>query len=144
MPLYFGFPVTCQEAFRLFSLNFEEAKGDIMQQYSLTENMHMDCHFLDYVNQFFKMKGLDMRAFYTDKGQCIIGYEAESLSVFEKNLVTCKHFMYSLQHFESHFWYEVKRINCDKNFDKIVLEHMEGDPETITHDHRLYLLEYNR
>jgi len=131
MPLYFGFPVTCQEAFRLFSLDFEEVKCDIMQKHKLTENMYMDCHFVDYANNFFEEENMEMRVFYTDKGQCIVGYKIGSLSVFEKNFVTYKHLMYSLNHFGTRFWYEVNKINCKENFNKIVLEHMEDEPETV-------------
>lgn len=137
MPLYFGFPVTCQEAFRLFSLDFEQVK------YSLPENRYMDCHFVDYLNEFFKVKNVDMRVFYTDKGQCIVGYKIENMSVFEKKFVTAKHLMYSLHHFETQFWDEVKKIDCDKNFNKIVLEHMEDEPETITEDFHPYVIEFH-
>ncbi len=144
MPLYFGFPVTCQEAFRLFSLDFEQVKRDIMQKYNVTENMYMDCYFVDYANEFFEGKDVDMRVFYTDKGQCIVGYEIKNLSVFEKNFVTSKHLMYSLNHFETRFWHEVKLIDCNKNFNNIVLEHMEDEPETLTEDCHPYVLEFHR
>ena len=85
MPLYFGFPVTCQEAFRLFSLDFEQAKCDIMQKHKLTENMYMDCYFVDYANNFFKGKEIEMRVFYTDKGQCIVGYKQKTRPVLKGN-----------------------------------------------------------
>lgn len=131
MPLYFGFPLSCQEAFRLFGLDFEQTKCDIMQKHKLTENMNMDCYFVDYVNNFFKGKNIEMRAFYTDKGQYIVGYEMEKLSVCERNFVTAKHFMYSLHHFETRFWHEVESIGCKENFNKVVLKHMEDEPETV-------------
>lgn len=144
MPLYFGFPVTCQEAFRLFNLDFEQVKCDIMQKHNLTENMYMDCFFVDYANEFFEGKDIGMRVFYTDKGQCIVGYELKSLSVFEKNFFTAKHLMYSLHHFETKFWYEVKKIDCKENFNKVVLEHMEDEPETVTEVCHPYVLEFHR
>jgi hypothetical protein len=144
MPLYFGFPVTCNEAFRLFGLYFEQVKCDIMQKYNLTENMYMDCYFVDYANEFFKEKDVYMRVFYTDKGQCIIGYELKSLSVFEKKFVTSRDFINSIQNYESIFWDEVKRIDCYKNFNKIVLEHMEDEPENVTEECHPYVLEFYR
>jgi hypothetical protein len=61
MPLYFGFPVTCQEAFRLFSLDFEQVKCDIMQKHKLTENMYMDCYFVDHANNFLHLCAFQMR-----------------------------------------------------------------------------------
>jgi hypothetical protein len=114
-----------------------------MLKYNLTENMYMDCHFVDYANEFFAGKKLDMRVFYTDKGQCIVGYELKSLSVFEKNFVTCKHLMYSLKHYETLFWYEVKNIDCSINFNKVVLEHMEDEPEIIDWVYSPYVLEFH-
>lgn len=143
MPLYLGFPVTCQEAFRLFSLEFKQVKCDIMQKYSLTENMYMDCHFVDYMNEFFKGKNVDMRVFYTDKGQCIVGYEITNLSVFQRKYVTSKHFMYSIHHFENKFWDDVKDIGCYKNFNEVILEHMEDDPETVHQPNCPYIIEFH-
>ena len=143
MPLYFGFPVTCKEAFRIFNLDFEQVKCDVMQKYKLTEDMYMDCYFVDYANEFFKGKGVDMRVFYTDKGQCIVGYKIQDLSVFEREFVTCNDFIYKLQHFGSHFWCEVKTIGCSENFDKVVLEHIEDEPETIHDVYDPYILEFD-
>jgi hypothetical protein len=131
MPLYFGLPVTCQEAFRLFSLDFEQAKFEITQKHKLTENMYMDCHFVDYLNNFFKEKNMEMRVFYTDKGQCIVGYKIEKTSVFEKKFVKVFEFKNILEKLASRFWYEITIINCEKNFNKIVLEHMEDEPEIV-------------
>lgn len=141
MPLYLGFPVTCKEAFRLFNLDFEQVKCDIMQKYRLSENMYMDCYFVDYANEFFKEKCLEMRVFYTDKGQCVVGYEIKELSVFQKKYVTSKHLMYSLHHFETRFWYEVDSTDCKKNFNKITLEHMEDEHE-IVEDADPYIIEF--
>jgi len=131
MPLYFGFPVTCQEAFRLFSLDFEQVKREIMQKHKLTENMYMDYHFVDYANNFFKVKNLEMRVFYTDKGQCIIGYKIENKSVFESKFVRVSEFINIIETLATLFWNEINNLNCEKNFDKITLEHMEDEPETV-------------
>lgn len=131
MPLYFGFPVTCQEAFRLFNLDFEQVKCDIMQKHRLTENMYMDCYFVDYANNFFKSKKLEMRVFYTDKGQCIVGYKIENTSVFERKFVKACDFTNMLEKLGVRFWYEITIINCEENFKKITLEHMEDEPEIV-------------
>jgi len=131
MPLYFGFPVTCPEAFRLFNLDFEHAKRDIMQKHKLTENMYMDCHFVDYANNFLKGKKVGMRVFYTDKGQCIVGYKIDNLSVFEKKFVKVSELTNMLEKLGVDFWYEITIINYEGNLDKITLEHMEDEPETV-------------
>ena len=131
MPIYFGFPVTCQEAFRLFSLDLEQTKCDIMQKHKLTENMYMDCHFVDYANNFLKGKNVGMRVFYTDKGQCIVGYKIENLSVFERKFVKVSELTNMLEKLGVDFWYEITIINCEDNFNKITLEHMEDEPENV-------------
>ena len=131
MPLYFGFPVTCQEAFRLFSLDFEQAKCEIMQKYKLRENRYMDCHSLEYMNNFFQGKNMEMRLFYTDKGQCIVGYKIENTSVFERKFVKVSEFTNILEKLVTRFWCEIAILNCRENFNKIVLEHMEDEPETV-------------
>lgn len=143
MPLYFGFPVTCQEAFRLFSLDFEQEKCDIMKKHKLTENMYMDCYFVDYLENFFKEKNLKMRVFYTDKGQCIVGYKIEDMSVFERKFVKVFEFKNVLEKLVSRFWYEITIINCEKNFNKIVLEHMEDEPE-IVEGGEPYIIEFHQ
>jgi hypothetical protein len=132
MPLYFGFPVTCKDAFRLFSLDFEQAKCEIMEKYKLNENMYMDYYFVDYANNFFKGKNMEMRVFYTDKGQCIVGYKIENASVFERKFVKVSEFMNVLDKMTVRFWYEIEIIvNCKKNFNNITLEHMEDEPENV-------------
>jgi len=131
MPLYFGFPVTYQEAFRLISLDFEQAKGEIMQKYNLEENMYMDCYFINYVNNFFKSKNVEMRVFYTDKGQCIVGYKTENASVFTRKFLKVSEFTDMLEKLGTRFWQEIEIINCRENFNEIVLEHMEDEPETV-------------
>jgi hypothetical protein len=142
MPLYFGFPVTCQEAFRLFSLDYERAKRYIIQTYKLTENMYMDCHFVDYVNNFFKEKNMEMRIFYTDKGQCIVGYKIENTSVFERKFVKVYEFMHILENLERRFWNEVAINNCKENFNIVVLEHVEDESETVEGDYP-YIIEFH-
>lgn len=131
MPLYFGFPVTCQEAFRLFSLDFEKVKCDIMQKHKFTENMFMDCYFVDYANNFFKEENMEMRVFYTDKGQCIVGYKIENTSVFERKFIKVYEFTDLLNKLRRRFWDEITIRDCANNFSEIVLEHMEDEPETI-------------
>jgi len=142
MPIYFGFPVTCQEAFRLCNLDYEQAKCDIMQKYKLSENRFMDCHSLEYMNNFFRGKNVVMRLFYTDKGQCIIGYKIENVSVFTRKFVKVSEFTDMLNDLMTRFWCEIEILNCRENFNKIVLEHMEDEPETVE-GAEPYIIEFN-
>lgn len=91
----------------------------------------MDCYFVDYANNFFKWKNMEMRVFYTDKGQCIVGYKIENTSVFERKFVKVCYFTNILEKLRTQFWYEITIINCEDNFNKIVLEHMEDEAETV-------------
>jgi hypothetical protein len=145
MPLYFGLPVTYQEAFRLFGLDFEQAKCEIMEKYKLRENNYMECHFVDYANNFFKEKNMEIRAFYTDKGQCIVGYKIENTSVFERKFVKASDFMNILEKLTTEFWCEIQLTHCEENFNKITLEHMEDEPEIVEGFERfeLYIIEFH-
>jgi len=140
MPLYFGLPVTCAEALRLFGLDFEDIKYETMQKNKLTENMYMDCYFVDYLTSFFKRQQMDMRIFYTDKGQCIVGYEIKEVSVFQKNFINVDHFLIQLASLKSLFSTETEKWRS--NFREVVLEHLEDEPETVEFPEP-YIIEFN-
>jgi hypothetical protein len=140
MPIYFGIPVTCQEAFRLFDLDFQEVKCAIMQKNKLAEHMYMDCHFVDYMNAFFKRQTLDMRLFYTDKGQCIVGYKIKEAGIFEAKFVKVSDFITLLAGLTSSFARETN--DYKENFREVTLEHMEDEPETVSFPEP-YIIEYN-
>lgn len=142
MPLYFGFPVTYKEAFRLFNLDFEQVKCNIMQKHKLTENMYMDCYFVDHANKFFKAENMEMRVFYTDKGQCIVGYKIENTSIFERKFIKAYEFTNLLDKLRKRFWHEITISNCANNFSEILLEHMEDEPETVE-DCEPYIIEFH-
>jgi hypothetical protein len=129
MPLYFGLPVVCKEAFRLFSLNFEEVKSEVMRKYKLSENMYMDCYFVDYLNAFFEREKMDIRIFYTDKGQCIVGYEIIEVNIFQKNYINVSKFVTLLQYLKTA--YAQTTAKYIENFSEVELEHMEDEPETV-------------
>jgi hypothetical protein len=90
-----------------------------------------------------KCQPVEMRVFYTDKGQCIVGYKIENLSVFERNFVKVNKFINMLEKLGVDFWCEITIINCKGNFDKITLEHMEDEPETVE-DAKPYIIEFDR
>jgi hypothetical protein len=140
MPLYFGLPVICEEAFRLFGLNFEEAKCEIMDKYKLTKNMYMDCHFVDRLNRFFEAEEMVMRVFYTDKGQCVIGYEMKEVSVFQRKYIDVSKFMTILTTLKSLFSKETDKWRA--NFAVVTLEIMEDEPETVR-EPEPYIIEFN-
>jgi len=140
MPLYFGLPVICEEAFRLFGLNFEEAKCEIMDKYKLTKNMYMDSHFVDGLNRFFEAEEMVMRVFYTDKGQCVIGYEMKEVNVFQRKYIDVSKFMTILTTLKSLFSKETDKWRA--NFAVVTLEIMEDEPETVR-EPEPYIIEFN-
>lgn len=140
MPNYFGIPVTCQEAFRLFDLDFKEVKSTIMQKNKLTEHMYMDCYFVDYANTFFTRENLDMRLFYMDKGQCIVGYEIKEVGIFEAKFVRVSEFITLLSQLTAAFSRETK--DYKENFREVTLEHMEDESETVSFTEP-YIIEHN-
>jgi len=129
MPLYLGLPLTCKEAFRLFSLNFEDIKCDIMKKHNLNHNMYMDCYFIDYLNIFFKNETIEMKIFYTDKGQCILGYEIEEVSIFQRNFINIDEFVIKMSYLKTLFHMETNKYK--ENFSEVELEHMEDEPEIV-------------
>lgn len=141
MPVYFGLPVTCREAFRLFDLHFEQVKFDIMEKNKLKENMYMDCYFVDYLNCLFKGEKMTMKTHYTDKGQCIIGYELANISGFQRKFVNVSDFITILESFRTTFTREIEKYK--ENFREVVLEHMEDEPETVSFPEP-YIIEFNK
>jgi hypothetical protein len=83
------------------------------------------------LENFFKEKNLKMRVFYTDKGQCIVGYKIENVSVFERKFVKVSEFTHMLEKLTTEFWCEIQLTECEENFNKIVLEHMEDEAEIV-------------
>lgn len=140
MPLYFGLPLTCQESFRLFNLDFEETKQNIMKKNNLTENSYMDCYFIDYLNNFFFSELMKMRVFYTDKGQCIIGYEIGEVSNFSKEFINVDQLMVLLGSLKELFTMETEKYWM--GFEEVVLEHMEDEPEIVSFPVP-YVIEYH-
>jgi hypothetical protein len=140
MPLYFGLPLTCEESFRLFNLNFEETKQNIMKKNNLTENNYMDCYFIDYLNKFFIDLEMKMRVFYTDKGQCIIGYEIKEVSNFSKKFLNVDQLMVLLGELKELFTVETEKFWM--GFEEVLLEHMEDEPEIISFPVP-YVIEYS-
>lgn len=140
MPLYFGLPLTCEESFRLFNLNFEETKQNIMKKNNLRENSYMDCYFIDYLNKFFIDLEMKMRVFYTDKGQCIIGYEIGEVSNFSKKFLNVDQLIIQLTNLKILFAMETN--NYEENFMEVKLEHMEDEPEIISFPVP-YVIEYH-
>lgn len=113
-----------------------------MKKHKFTGDVYMDCYFVDYANDFFKGENMEMRVFYTDKGQCIVGYKIENTSVFERKFIKADEFTNLLNKLRKRFWHEITIRDCANNFSEIVLEHMEDEPETVE-DCEPYIIEFH-
>jgi hypothetical protein len=139
MPLYFGLPVKFKEAFRLFDLDFEKIQKEIMKEHNLTENMYKDCYFVDYLNKFFITDKITIKIFYMSKGMCIIGYKIQEVNIFEKQFINVNDFIIKLTDLKTLFSLETMKYK--NNFSKVILEHMEDEPETVSFPEP-YIIEY--
>ena len=128
MSLYFGIPVTCKEAYRLFNLDYKET------------NCSYDYEQIDKINIFFTNEKMNMRLFCTDKGQCIIGYKIKEVRIFEIKFINVDQFIIKLTNLKTLFAIETKKYN--NNFEKVELEHMEDDPEFVSFPEP-YIIEFN-
>jgi len=81
-----------------------------------------------------------MRLFYTDKGQCIVGYKIKEASIFEAKFVKVSDFITLLARLAECFARETN--DHKENFREVTLEHMEDEPETVSFPEP-YIIEYN-
>jgi hypothetical protein len=101
----------------------------------------MDCYFVDYLNIFFKNEGVVMKIFYTDKGQCIIGYEIKEVSIFQRKFINIDEFVIKISDLKALFHVETNKYK--ENFSEVELEHMEDEPEIVKFPEP-YIIEYNK
>ena len=139
MPLYFGLPVRCEEAFRLFDLDFEKIQKEIMKEHNLTENMYKDCYFVDYLNKFFITDKITIKIFNMGKGMFIVGYKIQEVNIFEKQFINVNDFIIQLTDLKTLFSLETMKYK--NNFSKVILEHMEDEQETVSFP-KPYIIEY--
>jgi hypothetical protein len=81
-----------------------------------------------------------MNTFYTDKGQCIIGYELDYVSGLQRKFINVSNFITLLETFKTSFEREIEKYK--ENFREVVLEHMEDEPEIVSFPEP-YLIEFN-
>jgi len=136
MPVYLGLPLRCDESFRLFGFDLQTIKNSIMSKHNLSEHQYMDCYFVEHLNNFFKDVKMDMRVFYTDKGQCIVGYEINQ-DPYKFNDVD--EYIHMLSELKTKFVLETKKYI--HNFNAVVLEHMEDNEEVVCFP-KPYVIQY--
>ena len=112
-----------EESFRLLKLNFEDILNEIMTKYKLSRYSYLDCYFIDHINKYFRECSVNMKIFYTDKGQCIIEIKEPS-NVWNK-------FIILLTNLKTEF--ALKSRDLDIDFSIVTLEYMGGEPEVTNY-----------
>jgi len=73
------------------------------------------------------------------KGMCIIGYKIQEVNIFEKKFINVNDFIIKLTDLKTLFSLETMKYR--NNFSKVILEHMEDEPETVSFPEP-YIIEY--
>jgi hypothetical protein len=142
MPVYFGLPVTCKEAYRLFGQNYNQTELGIIEKHRMfRENPYTDPFMIEHLNKFFQSIKLLIRIFYTDKGQCIIGYIIDEPSDVSNKFVDVDKFITILTDLKARFAVETSGYSW--YFNRVTLERMENEPVEILGPITPYIIEYN-
>jgi hypothetical protein len=140
MPVYFGIPLTCNEAFRIFGLDFEIIKQQLMVKNNWKREFIHDYYFRDGINDYFIKMSKKIRLYSTDKGQCIVGYIIEEPSDVWEKFINVDEFMTLLIKLKSQFAEEILDLKADLS--EVTLEYMEGEPEIVRYP-APYIISYN-
>jgi hypothetical protein len=131
MPVYFGLPVTCKEAYRLFGQNYYQTELGIIEKRRLfRENPFTYPFMIEDLNKFFKRQGLQMRIYGTDKGQCIVGYIIDEPSDVSNAFIDVDKFITKITDLKTRFSLETS--NYSLNFRQVTLERMENEPLEVS------------
>lgn len=115
MTVYFGFPVSYQEAFRILKQSLEP------------KDFYSGSDILNKLNEYFSKKNVEIRLFTTDKYQFIIGYEIPEIGDVWHKFVNVYEFINLLGQLREKFSIEMKLLDAD--ISEIRIEYMEGDNE---------------
>jgi dephospho-CoA kinase len=96
-------------------------------------------YLVDELNHHFVDNGLTITLFYTDRGQCIIGYEIKELSKLWKKNMTVDQVIHILADAKTTFERETQKYA--DNFKTVTLEHTDDEPE-IVHFPVPYMIEF--
>ena len=133
MPVYFGLPITCQETYRIFDIDLEMVKRDLIERKNINPRFADVCCFADELNKHFKQCGKKVRLFSTDKGQFVLGYEIAEVSDVWTKFINMDELVILLAKLKSQFGEEMLDLKADLK--KVTLEYMEGDeenPDTVS------------
>jgi len=140
MPLYFGLPVCCDEAFRIFDLDLEYYIDKVIEEKNMKREQVFYIYLIEYVRKYLKKNNTKIEIHSTDKGQYIIGYEIKEVSDISNSFINVDEFVDLLAKLKNQFSYEMNELNA--KWSNITLERLEGDELKVI-DPVPYVIEYN-
>jgi hypothetical protein len=145
MTLYFGIPVSYEEALRIFRINKEEVALHSMKKFNIKVREKIyDHHYFEYIKSFLNNKNSEIKIYATDKSQYIIGYIMEENSDINKKYVNVDETIILLLQLKLKFTTEMDILNTDLT--NIKLEYIKGDKKTeiIINNPMPYVICWNR
>jgi hypothetical protein len=132
MPVYFGLPLECREIFRLFSIDYCQAIVSIKNKYAnFREDSYIDHYLVEFLTAWFASNTKDLGVFYTDKGQCIVGYQIEISVISQYKFVNVDEFITLLSYLKTRFALETQ--SYWSKFGVVTLSHLEDESEVVTY-----------
>ena len=125
MPVYFGLPIKCQEAFRIFGIDIELIKSDLIERKKIHPRYMGGWEFAIELNKHFEQCKKKVRLYSTDKGQFILGYVMKEVADVYNNFINMDELVILLAKLKSQFGEEMLDLNADLS--NVTLEYMEGN-----------------
>jgi len=133
--LFFGIPVTLEEAYRIFGVDIENATEEIVLRHKCLGMHHaIQAHLNDYMCTYLGKKAVKLKVISTDKGQHVIGFKIEEdISPWKRFIIrspkNVDDFIALLKDLKELFYEEMGKCNADLSV--VTLEIMEGEPEVV-------------
>lgn len=113
MPLYFGLPVSINEAFRIVGINIEGLLNEIVKEKEWDRRIIEDGHLVYVLNSHLTLHEVTLEIFSNYKGHCIIGYEIQEIAIATGNSMNVDEFILLLTAFKARFKVEMTQLDAD-------------------------------
>lgn len=139
--LFFGIPVTLEEAYRIFGVDIKNVKEEIVLKHKCDLGMYhmIQAHLNDYMHTYLGKKAIKLNVISTDKGQHVIGYKIEEDISPWNRFKNVDDFIALLVDLKKLFYEEMGKCNADLSV--VTLEIMEGEPEVV-HNPMPYIISF--
>jgi hypothetical protein len=140
--LFFGIPVTLDEAYRIFGINIENVKKEIILKYKYNNPgvyYVIQAHLDKYIYTYLQEKAVKLNVISTDKGQYVIGYRIEEDISPWNRFKNVDDFITLLVDLKKLFYEEMGKCNADLSV--VTLEIMEGEHEVV-HNPMPYIISF--